>query len=276
MKRLVFVLLMLAAACQAAPAVTPTLPAPQVTSATVTPRPIRPATPTTATRLTPLPAPTPAEPSALTLTAPDGAKLAASYYPPVMTGAQSAAGVVLLHMLGLDRSTWDAFARELQRYGIAAITLDLRGHGGSPGPADWAKAPGDVRAAWDALLTHPEIDPQATAIVGASMGANLALIAGANNPQVGAVIALSPGLDYHGVQPAGVLPNFGQRPVFFVASEDDSYSYTSVKQMATQTPNAETHYFANAGHGTDMFAVEPTLTELLLDWLTEKLGVLKG
>jgi pimeloyl-ACP methyl ester carboxylesterase len=281
MKRyLLACLVLFTAACEAVSSATATLPAPRVNVVTSTPLPPSPTSaPTANPRGTPLPAATPAEPSAITIAAPDGAALAASYYPPALSpqaGAQSAAGVVLLHMLGLDRSSWDAFARELQKYGIAVVTLDLRGHGGTSAPADWAKAPGDVRAAWDELVKHPEVNPKATALAGASIGANLALIAGANNVQVGAVAALSPGLDYRGVQPAAVLPNFGQRPVFFIASEGDSYSYTSVKQFVLQTPQGETHYFTGAAHGTDMFAAAPELTELLLDWLIEKLGILKG
>jgi pimeloyl-ACP methyl ester carboxylesterase len=183
--------------------------------------------------------------------------------------------VVLLHMLGRSRADWDAFARELQKYGIAALSLDLRGHGGSAGPADWGKAPGDVRAAWEGLVARPEVDRTATVLVGASIGANLALIAGANNPDVAGVVALSPGLDYRGVQPEPALPNFGARPVLFVASQDDAYAFDSVRQLVEKTPQGETYFFTRAGHGTQMFG-DPALQPLLLDWLTKVLGVVKG
>ena len=85
----------------------------------------------------------------------------------------------------------------------------------------------DTRAAWQALLARPEVDPQRTAIVGASIGANLALLVGANNNQVAAVAALSPGDDFQGIRPTGVLSNFGNRPVYLIASQDDPYSYGS-------------------------------------------------
>ena len=119
------------------------------------------------------------------------------------------------------------------------------------------------------------MDPAATALVGASLGANLALIAGANNPAVAGGVALSPGLDYQGVQPRAALPNFGARPVFFLASQDDAYAFDSVKQMAGQAAGGETYYFQTAGHGTDMFR-DPAVQPLVLEWLTRVLGVMKG
>jgi dienelactone hydrolase len=132
-----------------------------------------------------------------------------------------------------------------------------------------------VRAAWDVLVARPEVDPALCAIVGASIGANLALIVGANNPEVVTVVALSPGVDYQNLKPSGLLGNFGQRPIFLIASQDDKYSYDSVKQMAPLAPQAATHYFATAGHGTAMFA-DPHLNTLLFDWLEGKIGAAKG
>lgn len=266
-------LLAFSAGCGAGATATPSLPPPQVVNLTHTPR----AAATATGRPSPLPAPTPAEPVALAISAPDGAALSAAFYAPAVNlpAAGGAPGVILLHMLGRSRADWDAFARELQTYGIAALALDLRGHGASAGPADWAKAPGDVRAAWEALATRPDVDRSATALVGASIGANLALIAGANNPDVAGVIALSPGQDYQGVQPGPALPNFGARPVFLIASQDDAYSFDSVKQLAGQIAQGETYYFQAAGHGTEMFR-DPALQPLLLDWLTKVLGVVKG
>ncbi len=270
MRKLHLLLICLTAACSGLAAPSPTQPPPQVSLVTVT-SPPRP-TATQPKAVTPLPAPP--EPKKMTLTAPDGASLVGTFYPPLTVPAP---GVLLLHMLGgcACKEDWEAFARDLQRQGMAAFALDLRGHGESAKPEDWTKAPGDVRAAWDAFIARSEVDPKDSAIVGASIGANLALIVGANNPAVVAVVALSPGQDYHGLKPSALLTNFGQRPVLLVASQDDSYSYTSVQQMANLAPASKTHYLTNAGHGTDMFR-DPNLELVLLDWLRKHLGILKG
>jgi alpha-beta hydrolase superfamily lysophospholipase len=264
LKRLLLLSLILAACAQ--PTVAPIAPPVIVAVATFTPGPTLPA----GAAVTPLP--TPAEPQPLVIAAPDGTSLSASFYPPV---SQPAPGVLLLHMLGGRKDDWDTFARELQKQGFAALALDLRGHGQSGGTADWAKAPGDVKAAWAAMIGRPEVDGKRSAIVGASIGANLALIVGANNGDVAAVAALWPGLDFHGLQPAPVLPNFGQRPVFFLASQDDGYSYDSVKQMAGRAPAGEAYYFSTAGHGTAMLQ-DPALAPLLIDWLQRYTGAMKG
>jgi len=269
MRKLWLAVILFAVACSGATTSTPTQPLPQVSVVTVTSPPALP-TATQPKAVTPLPQP--AEPGKMTLTAADGASLVGLFYPPLTAPAP---GVLLLHMLGGSKADWDAFARDLQRQGMAVLALDLRGHGESAKPEDWPKAPGDVRAAWDALIARREVDPKASAIVGASIGANLALIVGANNPDVVTVVALSPGEDYHGLQPSALLPNFGQRPVLLAASKDDSYSYTSAQKMTTLAPQGEAYYLANAGHGTRMFG-DPNLKLALLDWLRKHLGILKG
>ncbi len=271
MRRFWLALLVLAAACRPAATPTATLPPPSIATST-------PAAAPTASVPTPAQAPTPPAPNPITLTATDGTPLAAAYYAPAGAAplaAGSAPAVLLLHMFGRTRADWDAFARELQAYGVAALALDLRGHGESGGPADWAKAPGDVRTAWDWLAARPEVDRTATALIGASIGANLALITGANTPEVAAVIALSPGVDYQGVQPEGALANFGARPVFLIASQNDAFAYASVRQLAPELTAGETYYFTGSAHGTELFA-DPALATLLLDWLTKQLGIVKG
>jgi dienelactone hydrolase len=281
MRKLWLILLIGLTACggSATPTATPR-PVP-VTIATFTPPPA--ASPTRAAQATarasPLPLPTPAEPVNLTIPS-GGAQLAATYYPPADPAAESAPGVLLLHMLGgcACRKDWDAFARELQKRGYAALAFDFRGHGDTPGPEDWmSKSPGDVRAALEFLKTRPEVDQQAIGLVGASIGSNLALIVGANNPDVGAVAALSPGVDYHGLQPALSMGNFdfNAQSVLLVASQEDTYSYNTVTALAAQYPLADTEYLANSGHGTEMLS-NPAFVEILLTWLDTHVAILKG
>jgi dienelactone hydrolase len=221
--------------------------------------------------------PTPAAPVSVTITAGDGAKLSAAYYPPVLlrVAGRGAPGVLLLHGASGSRADWDPFARQLQAQGMAALALDFRGQGASAGPEDWTKSVDDTHAAWLELLGQPGVNPERTAIVGASIGANLALIVGANNDIVSAVAALSPGDDFQGIRPTGVLSNFGNRPVYLIASQDDTYSYTSVQHMAPNLTHGETFFYTNAGHGTAMFS-DPDLATRLLGWLAVHIGDAKG
>ncbi|HLB47311.1 MAG TPA: alpha/beta fold hydrolase [Anaerolineales bacterium] len=233
-------------------------PLPPTTAPTATPTHQAPPVPPTT-----LPQPSAAQP--VTITAPDGAALAALYYPPIVKPAPA---VLLLHMLGGSKSDWDSFAKDLQKQGYAVVALDLRGHGQSAGPADWAKAPDDVRAAWKALIKNPDVDPDRAGIVGASIGANLALMVGATEPQAKTVVALSPGMEYHGLSPAASMSSFGERPVYLVASSEDTYPYTSIDSLAKLAIGAVKLQLANAGHGTAMFK-DATLETKLIEWLNE-------
>ncbi len=269
MRPSLLLLLLILTACArptAPPTVTPlptfTLAPTSPPTPTLEPSPTRPVPPVEPTLL-----PTPGEPVALTFNARDGALLAATYYPPIVRPAPA---VLLLHQLGGSRADWDTFARKLQTQGYAALAIDLRGFGASAKPEDWAKAPDDVRSAWQVLLARPEVDQanNRTAIVGASIGANLALMVGGSEPRVAAVAALSPGLDYHGLNPSASMRDFGERPVYLVASKDDAYSYTSAQSLAQLSLAAQTLFFDAAGHGMAMFQA-PTLESTLVDWLNK-------
>jgi pimeloyl-ACP methyl ester carboxylesterase len=227
---------------------------------------------------TPFARPTPAAPITATISAAEAAALSASYYAPVVVepvAGEGAPGVVLVHGLEGSRADWATLALELQVNGFAVLAVDLRGHGASPGPADWGAAAGDVAAAWRHLSARPEVDRARTALVGAGLGANLALIVGANNPDIAAVAALSPGDDYQGLRPAGLLPNFGDRPVFLVASRDDAPSYQAAQAMLPALANGDAYYYLTAGHGVAMLA-ETDLPTRLLSWLAVQIGEPKG
>ena len=279
-KSLLLSLLLLTACSRLVAAPTPTPPLPPVAATPVPPTAtLPPATATspatTATRAVPPVAPTvlptPSEPTDFTFTAPDGAQLSVTYYPPIVRPAPA---VLLLHMLGRSKADWDSFARNLQKQGYAVMAIDLRGHGASAGPVNWTKADDDTLTAWQTLTARPEVDANRTAIVGASIGSNLALIAGATESRIKAVVALSPGEDYHGLKPGDTIANFGERPVLLVASADDSYSFDTIRALAPKALAAEKKEFTNAGHGTAMF-VEPTLEPFLIEWLNKNVRDLK-
>jgi acetyl esterase/lipase len=177
-------------------------------------------------------------------------------------------------MLGGSKADWDSFARELQKQGYAALAMDLRGFGESAKPEDWTKAPDDVKGGWQLLSSRPEVDANRTALVGASIGSNLALMVGGAQDRVTGVIALSPGLDYHGLNPTSSMKNFGERPVYLVASSDDQYSFNSIQTLAALSISAEKLELQGAGHGTAMFK-DPDLQQALVDWLNKYVRDLK-
>ncbi len=203
----------------------------------------------------------------VTLKAADGAKLHAVYE----AAAKPRSGVVLVHMLGRDSGDWRFLADKLKAQGVSSVAVDLRAHGGSategqtPTDADFAAMHNDVRAAVQ-LLKDKGI--QDIAILGASIGANLALTVAAEDPAITSLVLLSPGMDYKGISIEGALETYGERPLLTVVSKDDRYSAKTGLWIDSQARGYhELEIFESAGHGTRMLNKAPSLEPMVISWL---------
>lgn len=204
----------------------------------------------------------------------DGWEIYASYWD---AGAGKPAAI-LLHMLIADRHSYADFGAKLAAAGFNVLALDSRGHGDSTKHngetrrhADFddethKSSVLDVAAAKD-FLAEKGADTSKLVIVGASIGANFALNYGADDPDVRAVVLLSPGLNYHGVETAAAMAKYRGRPAYLVASDEDKYSADSVGKLHEIAADATLKIFSNAGHGTRIFDAEPSFEDALVDWL---------
>ncbi len=105
-------------------------------------------------------------------------------------------------------------------------------------------------------------------MVGASVGANLALVGGSNEESIKTVVLLSPGLNYAGVETEPALSSFGDRPLLIVASQEYTYSAdSSVVLEEAAIGESQLILYDGAGHGTNMFEAEPDLSVQIIDWL---------
>jgi len=208
--------------------------------------------------------------NAVTFTTADGVTLAGTYYP---AGKQGVPGVVLVHMVGGQQSDWVVLADLLQRSGLAVLTFDLRGHGKSGGSREWGKMTDDVAAAYRFLTSRPEVDGTRVALVGASIGANLALNFAAGEPAIKSLVLISPGLDYRGVKTEAAMKAYSSRPLLLVASKADTYAAQTVDTLHNlATGKNKMQLYDNAGHGTQMLGKAAGLDDLILNWLQETLG----
>ena len=194
-----------------------------------------------------------------------------------------APALILLHMRGSDKSSFTELAPKLHAEGYAVLAIDLRGHGDSTFPdgrnpgfkalqdSDYIAMLNDVSAAHAFLTGLAEVDGDRVGIIGASIGANLAIIYAAGDKRVRTVVALSAGLDYKGLIPGGYLQEFGTRPLYLLCSRDDEYAWKSSVELNKQAKLADPvslRVFPGKAHGTDLFKSQPGLDDTIVSgWL---------
>lgn len=205
----------------------------------------------------------------------DGVKIVGDY-----AGHEGQPAVLLLHMMPATRESWRAFSEKLNAAGFQTVAIDLRGHGESAGgpkgykafsDAEHQASINDAAAAIDFLRVK---NPAKIFIVGASIGANLALqFAAEHADDIEGAVLLSPGLDYRGLRTEPFISRLREgKRAYFAASRDDPYSAETVEELFAKTPagiKKEIKIFEKAGHGTAMFDVEPSFMDDIVLWFQQ-------
>jgi len=219
-------------------------------------------------------------PEAVKLLTEDGIEIAGLYWP--ADGATKRLAL-LLHMMPATKESWSDFTPLLTARGFAALAIDLRGHGQSVKPDDptfdyrlfedrdhMAKRL-DAEAAARWLLDRTGLPESQLAVVGASIGANLAIQFLAEHPEVPAAVALSPGWDYHGVTtPDKVETMSPSQSLMVAASQEDERSFRTDRDLKALRPDIAVKEFQDLGHGTTIFINQPAFMEEVADWLAQK------
>src|SRR3954454_3638153 len=122
----------------------------------------------------------------VTITGADGVRLRGWYVP-----SRNGAVVVALHGTGSNRLGIASQTRLLARHGYGVLALDLRGHGDSGGrstSAPWTMN-ADIGAAIRWVQGRADVDRGKVALLGVSMGAEVAIRTAASEKAVRAVVA---------------------------------------------------------------------------------------
>lgn len=197
---------------------------------------------------------------------------------------------VLAHQLCSNRAEWSATTHDwvsaFAQRGVTTLAIDLRGHGrstlfpdgsikdlcsGGGNSALYAGMVSDVKAAVD--YARGTLNAKSVAVLGASIGSNSALVAFADDAQLAMVVALSPGLDYAGIQTSDAVTRIGSRPALLEAADDDSYSATSVRQLKQQNGAVSTQVWPTGGHANQIFVTHPEELTRVADLVVSKLGL---
>lgn len=233
----------------------------------------------------------------VTLTS-QGKRLLGGFY--LAAGDTPRPTAILIHGLpGIEKHLDVAY--DLRNRGWNCLYFHFRGCWGSQGNYSLDGLADDTRAAVEWVLTQPSVDSERIALLGASTGSHPALLCGAADRRIRAIVGISPVIEPAAFQFqadlagefAGMLngvtgqelvaqwedlpglsdaiARFAPRPVLLVAAGDDpifppsAYAATiaAFRNIQLVTKEESDHSFS---------AHRPWLVRTVDDWLVEKLG----
>ena len=177
-------------------------------------------------------------------------------------------GVILIHMMDQNKESMKDLATFLNKNGYSTIAIDLRGHGASSenwkdfSEEDFQNMKYDLKVAKN-FLVQKGINK--ISIVGASIGANLALNYSASS-DIKRIALLSPGENYHGITTLDTMQNY-KGSVLLVSTKDDSESYSTTEQLNKNAVNSKFISYDTGGHGTYLLLSHPELQQTILEFL---------
>ena len=185
-----------------------------------------------------------------------------------------APAVVLVPMLGRPKDDWQAIGQRFADANIHALAIDLPGEALPADSTELTRWHESITAAVSYLSSRAvDVRSGAIGVAGASLGANLAVVAAASDPTVRSIALVSPSLDYRGVRIDAALRQYGSRPALLVASRQDLYATRSVRELVQNPPGPrEVRWSDIASHGTILLSRDPELVRALVEWFQLTLG----
>lgn len=200
----------------------------------------------------------------------DGYKISGSFYP--SSSKQKSKTVILVHQFGSNRHDFDILIPELLNSGFTVLDYDIRGMGKSQnGPTQINDFPKDVIGAVNFLKTKAEVDPDKIAIIGASVGANVAYVVSGSVPDIKAAISLSPSnTGSRGVLLGLDIPNFSPHNIFIASDEKEKADADFVFSLSKEIKQQKV--YPGFGHGVVLLKSKEARRDIL-DFLKKILAV---
>ncbi len=243
--------------------------------------------PTASDPAEPAPDPEPpplAEPRTLRIRAADGVELVGD-----LRAGQSleAPLVILVHQLSTTRAEWEPLLRRLGASpALTTFALDMRGHGesthrdGARGggevswegfeTADWEKVSGDVLTVLGHLRAEEHLSPGRVILVGSSIGSSAVIRAAAADEGIDAVVAISPGRAYRGLDALTPLPRLGSRALLTVAAAEETGAATTAEDMARIATTGEAVIAQGNRHGVGLFEDDPSALGRVVEFIRSR------
>jgi len=193
-------------------------------------------------------------------------------------------GVIFIHQGGSSKEEWTQtrLYQNVVQAGMSALAYDVRGHGQSGGKggfhlfSDPELAPKDLIAAIDYLAAR-NVDRDKIAIVGSSIGANLAIMAkGGARYNVKTVVAMSGKTEAADNLAGGKAEIRKLNSVYAIAGELEQggkrAQWAQDFYERADAPRRLDIIKGSDGHGTSLFMDDPELEDRILGWLVTELG----
>jgi len=192
--------------------------------------------------------------------------------------------VIFIHQGGSSKEEWvrQPLFKLCLKKGYAVLAYDVRNHGESGkdkgGIGDLFvnpnRAPLDLKAAIHFLHADKRIDTNRIAIVGSSIGGNLACVA-MNDPSLGVKCSVAMSCKTSAVRNLAGVEKLSFHNLFLIASSGDQggqralwakelYDLTHDKRKLLIVKNS-------SAHGVSMFRDDPELGTTILNWLKDTL-----
>ena len=214
----------------------------------------------------------------VTIQTEDGVEIAGIIFP----NESSKFAGILLHMMPATKESYIELGKILQKSGYTVLAIDFRGHGESinsvKGKLDYKKFTDeehqnyiyDLKAASE-YLNKNGFSTENQFLIGASIGANIALQFLSINPDIKAAVLLSPGENYRGIKIKDYLRKEMGNKIMVIIGKNDLQSYSSLNLFKTISPSSTILELETNTHGTDILKEYPELIIKILNFLRLKL-----
>ncbi len=187
--------------------------------------------------------------------------------------------VILIHQGGSDKSEWNGFLEQLVKQNYIVLAYDVRGHGESDKVDniyalfnDPNQAPHDLLAAVEYLKDYDNVDSDRLAIVGASIGANLACV-GISKMDIKTAVAISGKTS--AVENLNGEKDMNLKSIFYIASDGDQngkrVEWAKELYEMTEPPRKVEAVTNSSAHGVSIFKDRPQVKTEIINWLKETL-----
>lgn len=200
--------------------------------------------------------------------------------------------IILLHGLNRSHLVWSDLPATLTKAGYAVFALDLRGHGKSTTttwkrrvnwrylkPEQWTTLYRDITQIIHFFKKgedYPEVDGNQVAIIGEKLGANVGTFAAKYNSEVKALVLMSPGLEFKGIDASrGVLDY--ENNTLIMSNQDFKDSHNQARHLYNWILGPKTlQVYEKIGEGADMLTNQPSVAIQIQNWLVKSLTPIGG